>query len=313
MKQWQLGSTLLLAVLVAWGLIPEQKSVSVPELTGQVQFKPTAIAAAELESVNQLLTEALTDTPLLIDAALRRSFDAWLATASEDDFTPAWHRLLAYAELHEYTGEVLRQLEQLFKRYIGYRNEINAFQFPTGLAYLEQLELAMDVKSKAAKRWLSAIEIDGLLGEEFTHDQQALERAKAAQQLQGEDEQISWLASYLDTSDEATQKAFQPSLQLAQLSQHLASGIENHADSYDQATLKRLTQLEHKRTDWRLRVSQYVAEQQQLAQLEGMDQQQRDAQLQQFAAELFTPQEQRRLAAYMRNPALLEKLGIVQP
>lgn len=306
MKQLQriTGCILLIGALV-WLLWPEREQEQSSVQLGQVQIE----ALPEQFHTEQHLPLSVADTTtpsLQINAALRRSFDAWLANAQEHDLAPAWLSLQDYAQRHGLVETALAQLKALFERYIGYRKEINDFEFPLGISYLEQLKLAIDVKSKAAERWFQPDEIEAFFANEFALDAQALQRAEAGMKHKDADAQIEWLDSYLASADENTRKAFMPTLQLAKLEQHMASGIENYADQYDPQTLQRLVELENKEADWKRRVRQYLEQHEQLLGQSDLSDAQREALLSDAANELFTAQEQRRLSVYVAHPELLD-------
>ena len=306
MKQLQriIGCILLIGALV-WLLWPEQAQ---QQHAAQAEQKQVDTAPTQVQPVqgSQLPVADATTPQLQIDAALRRSFDAWLANAQEHDLAPAWSSLQNYAQQHGLIAEALSQLKDLFERYIGYRQEINEFEFPLGISYLEQLKLAIDVKAKAADRWFQPPEIDAFFTDEFALDAQALQRAEAGMKHKDAAAQIEWLDAYLANADENTRNAFMPTLQLAKLEQHMAAGIQNYADQYDPETLQRLIELENKEADWKRRVRQYLDQHEQLQSQPELSDAQRNALLSETANELFSKQEQRRLSVYIEHPELLD-------
>jgi lipase chaperone LimK len=246
---------------------------------------------------------------LRLDANLVRRFEHYLSLVGEFELHEI--RALLQAQLQDELGESAAAAAiAAFDRYVGLREAISATELSADLATrLEQL--------RALRRHWFGADAESMFGAEETEVEYTLARSALQRDSQLSDEQRATRLAELEAARDPRENAIQrdatsaalvdeQTRQFDAMNADAATRAEERAALWGEDAAQRLAELDRARAEWDRRVSEYLAERQQLEARPDLDVAARQQALSALRARRFDAAERQRIEA-------LEAIGALPP
>jgi lipase chaperone LimK len=242
---------------------------------------------------------------LVVDESLRQLFDYYLSTLGERDLNAV--RAAVAAELRRrLSGPPLKSALDLFERYLAFKQNTHADESQLRQASLADRLAAMRT---LRHRYFNSQEIAGLFGTDDSYDDFTVKRLQilADTKLSAADKarRVSELENQLPEPLRKARSAPVQHIALAEEEAALRRSGGTEQDIYalrtqtvGQAAADRLATLDQEQAQWKGRIDSFKQARQQIQDNTSLDSQQKQDALDKLTQSSFTPQEQRRLAAY---------------
>ena len=251
---------------------------------------------------------ATADEALVLDPALIRLFDYYLTTVGERPLSA----IRAQVE-HDLDGRLApgaaRQAKDVFARYLQFKTALKA-QRPARAAGRSVDTLREGLRLMLALRatYFSEAESQALFGAQDAQASTALARMAIEQDpaldAQQRRERLAALDARLPASVRAEREAPLAVVRLEEAAQHIRAQGGSEDDVYrmraaatSPEAANRLADIDREETAWKARIAAYLAQRAALLSAQAGDDE-RAAAMSELRNRLFTPEEQRRLAAY---------------
>ena len=251
---------------------------------------------------------ARTDDTLVLDAALIRLFDYYLTTVGERPLSA----IQAQVE-HDLDGRLAapaaRQAKDLFSRYVQFKTALKS-QRPTKAAARSVDTLREGLRLMLALRatWFSEAESQALFGPQDAEASAALARMAIEQDpaldAQQRHDRLAALDAQLPASVRAQREAPLAVVRLEEAAQRIRAQGGSEDDVYrmraaatSPEAANRLADVDREETAWKARIAAYLAQRAATLSTPGSEADHAAA-MGDLRNRLFTPEEQRRLAAY---------------
>ncbi len=233
----------------------------------------------------------------LLTSALKRRFEYWLSAQGELEPRQLAQRLAQSLRSAGWSEADIQQALAAFAHYQQYRRALAGVTKPKAFSATE-LKAAWAERDAVRRQFYSEAEIARLWGQDAALEDFTLRRLEMQALGLSEQALLGWQQDALAKAPPALQRAYGPSLQLAELNADPDASRDQLAAQYGGAAADRLLQAKAAQQAWRNKVAAYKA---QLTELAGESQAVRAKALAQYQASHFSAEERKRLEVWLRQ------------